>query len=252
MGFGIRGRLSRAKTELGYRFHNFLLRPNKRLSAIYYQPSDMCEPDKIMLYAMVRGLRPKRVLEIGVRWGGGARIISTALEENGEGNAVGIDPATAAFRPKRSELFGRYRLLDGYSPAAIPDAIRLLGGNIDLCLIDAMHTHDHVFADLTGVLPHLSPGAYVLLHDTFHAGINAAIEDVMADDPSITDCGFLTRHPEIGEAPVGYQGIRLLRVGDVGSKALIAASFADHGKVADFSPEIHNWDSYWNMTKEMA
>jgi cephalosporin hydroxylase len=81
-------------------------------------------------------------------------------------------------------LFGRYELLRGYSPGAVPEAVAKLGGPIDLAIIDAMHTHDHSLADFRGVAPHLAPGSHVLLHDTFHQGIDRAVAEVLAEHPA--------------------------------------------------------------------
>lgn len=257
LGLGLGAKASRLRDEAQILLSNRLWRPNlfnpksaERIGAVYWKPSDMCEPDKIMLYAIVRGFHPERVLEIGARWGSGARIISSALEDTGFGKAVGIDPETAAFRPTASDLFGRYELINGYSPEAIPLAVERLGGAIDLAFIDAMHTHDHVLADLRGVLPHIREGGHILLHDTFHAGINAAITKTIASNPSLFDCGFITRHPTINDdAPVAYQGLRLIRKGHVSGEALISQAFAEKGRTADMSPSIYNWDYYWNRVK---
>lgn len=251
MGLGLRNKYWATKNEIGIRIANAFAKPNKNISSIYMQPSDMCEPDRIMLYALIRGLRPQRVLEIGVRWGGGARIISSALEDNGSGKAIGIDPEPKAFRPSKSDLFARYELIEGYSPGAIPDAVAKLGGPIDLVLIDAMHTHDHVLADFSGVVPHLKQGSHVLLHDTFHIGINAAISEVLSANPSYVDCGFMTRHPELTDAPVAYQGLRLIRVGGVDGPSLIKDAFAKGGRdEPSISPDLFNWDHHWNRVKE--
>ena len=255
MGWGLRNRLKRAANEAHYLWVNTAGRPKlyrtgtpERLGVIYTEPSDMCIPDRVMLYALVRGLRPERVLEIGVRWGGGARIISAALEDaGGSGRVVGIDPAIDAFRARPRELFGRYDLLCGYSPAAIPEAVAKLGGPVDLAIIDAMHTHDHALADFRGVAPHLAPGGHVLLHDTFHQGIDQAVAEAQAELPGFVDCGFLTRHPEISNAPVAYQGLRLVRLGTPSSREVIARAYSHAGRPAPtFSPELLNWDYYWN------
>lgn len=252
MGLGLRNKFYRVREEISYQLQNLTTSPRKSLRAAYLQPSDMCEPDKLMLYSLVRGLRPKRVLEIGVRWGGGARIISAALQDSGgEGKAVGIDPEPTAFRPNARDLHNRYSLHEGYSPGAIDAAVKKLGGKVDFCLIDAMHTHDHVLADLSGVLPHMETGGHIALHDTFHAGINAAVGEVLAQARHVADCGFLTRHPEIKDGiPVAYQGLRLLRVGPVNDAGLISASFSEKGLTADLSPSIYNWDYHWNRIKD--
>jgi cephalosporin hydroxylase len=258
MGLGLRRKWQRLRDETRYLWANTIGRPRlfqkgtrERLGVIYTQPSDMCIPDRLMLYALIRGLRPERVLEIGVRWGGGARIIASALEDTGgSGRAVGIDPEPEAFRARSGELFGRYELLRGYSPGAIPEAVAKLGGPIDLALIDAMHTHDHVLADFQGVVPHLAPGSHVLLHDTFHQGIDRAVAEVMAEHSGFVDCGFLTRHPDLSDAPVAYQGLRLVRLGTPHSHELIAGAYQRAGRpVPEFSVDYLNWDHYWNRVK---
>ena len=256
MGLGFKTKLRRATKELRIFWANTVGRPSlhgmgtlERLGAIYTQPSDMCVPDKIMLYALVRGLRPERVLEIGVRWGSGARIISAALEDaGGSGRTVGIDPEPEAFRVRSADLFGRYELLRGYSPEAIPSAVAKLGGPIDLAFIDAMHTHDHVLADFRGVVPHLAPGSHVLLHDAFHQGIDRAVSEVLAEHPGLVDCGFLTRHPQINDAPVAYQGLRLVRFGTPDGQEVITRAYQRAGHSAPtFSPDLLNWDYHWNQ-----
>jgi cephalosporin hydroxylase len=261
MGWGLRNRLRRATDEARYLWANTVGRPRlhrtktpERLGVIYVEPSDMCVPDRVMLYALVRGLRPERVLEIGVRWGGGARIIAAALEDTGgSGRAIGIDPEPEALRARPRELFGRYEVLRGYSPTAVPEAVAKLGGPLDLAIIDAMHTHDHVLADLRGVAPHLSPGGHVLLHDTYHQGIDQAVAEVMAELPDFVDCGFLTRHPELSDAPVAYQGLRLVRLGTPNSREVIAGAYLRAGRAApEFSPDLLNWDHYWNRIKGEA
>jgi cephalosporin hydroxylase len=258
MGWGLRSKLWRAADEARYFWANRVGRPRlhrigtpERLGVIYIKPSDMCIPDKVMLYALVRGLQPERVLEIGVRWGGGARIIAAALEDTGgPGRAVGVDPEPEAFRPRARDLFGRYELLRGYSPGAIPEAVAKLGGPIDLAIIDAMHTHDHALADFRGVAPHLAPGGHVLLHDTFHQGVDRAVAEMLAEHPGFVDCGFLTRHPDIGDAPVAYQGLRLIRVGTPDSRELIAGAYQRAGHPApEFSPDLLNWDPHWNRIR---
>nr|WP_311538577.1 class I SAM-dependent methyltransferase [uncultured Bradyrhizobium sp.] len=252
-GFGLRDKFNKAKKEIAIRTANTFAKPNKNISAVYFHPSDMCEPDRIMLYALIRGLRPARVLEIGARWGGGARIISSALEDSGFGKAVGIDPEPKNFRPTPKELFHRYELMTGYSPGAIPEAVRKLGGGIDLAFIDAMHTHDHVLADFEGVIPFMAEGSHVLLHDTFHVGINRAIEEVLSANPTFVDCGFITRYPNIMDnAPVAYEGLRLVRTSTPANHITMKSVYDLTGKDASLSPEHINWDHYWNRANKSA
>ena len=247
LGLGLRSKFERAKTEAGIRIANIILRPNKNIQSIYFQPSDMCEPDRVMLYALVRGLRPSRVLEIGARWGGGARIISAALEDSGFGKAIGIDPEPQNFRPSQKNLFNHYELMEGYSPGAVPSAVAKLGGPIDFAFIDAMHTHDHVFADFNAVIPHMEAGGHVLLHDAFHIGINTAIEKVLLANPAFCDCGFLTRYPSITNGtPVAYEGLRLIRVSTPPNHDTMRKSYGLMGGKISLDPALINWDHHAN------
>jgi len=257
VGLGLRNKLSRLRGEASILLSNSLGRPSlyrgttrERVGVIFTEPSDMCVADRILLYALVRGLRPERVLEIGVRWGGGARIISSALEDVGAGKAVGIDPSPEQFRAKASELFGRYELVSGFSPEITEDAVKKLGGAVDLALIDAMHTHSHSLADLRGILPFMAEGGHILLHDTFHQGIDHTVSIVLSENAHVVDCGFISRHPEITEAPVAYQGLRLLRVGTQSSDDIIRNAYLREGKPEPaFSSDLWDWDHHWNRLK---
>lgn len=223
----------------------FNLNTAERIGCAYHEPSDMCATDRLMLYALVRGLRPATALEIGVRWGGSSRIITNAMEDNKKGSLVGIEPLTESFRVSKRDLHNRYTLKRGYSPQDLPMVLRGLQP-LDFVLIDAMHIHDAVIADFKGVLPYLNEGAHILFHDTFHQGINQAICEVLLENPILVDLGFITRDPAIG-FPVSYQGLRLVRKGAVNGEQLITESYRHQGqKVPAFSEKYWNHDEYYN------
>ena len=231
--------------------HLYNLNTPERVGCVYNEPTDMCSTDRLMLYAVVRGLRPKWGLEIGVRWGGSARIITNAMEENGIGQLVGIDPIPEALRAKPAELHGRYTIIKGYSPDVIPEAVKKLGGAVDFVFIDALHIYDAVLKDFRGVLPYLGDGAHILFHDTYHQGIDQAIRDVIKTEPDLLDLGFITRNPTVGY-PISYQGLRLVRKGGVNSERLISEAYErNNQKVPRFSPEVWNFDPYFNRIKNL-
>ena len=224
----------------------------KGLVAFIMFLSDMEIADRLMLFALVRGLRPNRALEIGVRWGNSARIITNAMEENGVGKLAGIDPGPESFRAKASELHGRYILIKGYSPQAIPIAVDKLGGALDFVLIDALHIYDARLADFRGCLPYLSEGAHIVFHGAFHVGIDQAVQDALAENGEFIDCGFLTRNAEI-RLPVAGQGLRLIRKGPVDSKQIIREGYARHHcKPPLFSSELWNYDEFYNRISAQA
>jgi predicted O-methyltransferase YrrM len=202
--------------------------------------------DRLMLFALVRGLRPNLALEIGVRWGNSARIITNAMEENRIGKLAGIDPEPGSFRAKPSELHGRYILVKGYSPQAIPAAVEKLGGKVDFVLIDALHIHDAMLADFRGCLPYLADGAHVVFHGAFHQGIDQAVCEALAENREFVDCGFITRNAEM-RLPVADQGLRLIRKGSVDGRKFIAEAFERHNCVPPpFTPELWNYDEFYN------
>lgn len=251
MKLGIRNKYSRTVRTLSHWYKNKFLRPNlynfntsERIGAVYHHPTDMCETDRIMLYSLIRGFRPVNALEIGARWGGSARIITNAMEDNGIGRLVSVDPEVSAFQIKSKELHNRHELVEGYSPQITPEAVQKLSGNLDFVFIDALHIYDAVLADFKGVIPYLNDGAHVLFHDAYHQGINAAISEVLLKDSRFVDCGFITRNPDLGH-PVAYQGLRLVRFGTQDSEEQIKQAYIskDH-EIPEFSSKYWNYDEF--------
>ncbi len=246
MGLGVKSLALKVAREVAWRARSSgeafrLAVGTNRIGAAFHYPTDMCEPDRLMIYALVRGLRPKGAIEIGVRWGGGARIISAAMEDNGEGRCVGLDPVTNAFRASRSQLHGRYSLVRGRSPEDTLRAVAALGVPVDFVFIDALHIHASALADLKGIHPHLTEGAHILMHDTFHLGIDAAARDFTKEHPNIYDLGFITRHPN-GDDKIMGQGLRLLRVGPVNSAEILADAY---GRRMPADPSaLWNYDAF--------
>lgn len=170
--------------------------------------------------------------------------MTSAMAENDVGTLVGIDPVTQAFRAKKSHLHGRYTLLEGRSPEAIPEAVRLLGGPPDFVLIDALHIHDAVLADLRGVIKFVERGAHIALHDAFHPGIREAIRKTLADTPELVDLGFITRNIAVTD-PVAYAGIRLLRLGSVDDSEIVTTAYHEVGRERPpDDPALWNYDKF--------
>jgi predicted O-methyltransferase YrrM len=152
------------------------------------------------------------VLEIGFRYGGTSHIILCALEDRGTpGRLVSIDrqPEPAV---DLAPFAHRFHLLHGSSPAAIPEAVRLLGGPIEFCFVDGDHSYRGVTADLEGVGPEMSHDGYILLHDAFRPEVRRAIQHFVGAHPKrIVDCGPIAPWPNAE----GWGGMHLLRtVGD--------------------------------------
>src|SRR5882724_4224219 len=63
----------------------FSLASNERIGIVYMARTHLSTAERLLLYTMVRGLRPERVLEIGSAYGGSASIMACAMEDNGAG-----------------------------------------------------------------------------------------------------------------------------------------------------------------------
>jgi predicted O-methyltransferase YrrM len=170
--------------------------------------------ERLYLYSFVRGFRPERALEIGVLRGGSGCIIANAMEDNGCGMVVGLDPEPRIEVRKR-DFHGRYHLILKPSPEGLQEAFQVAGGRFDFVFIDGLHMYKQVVRDIEGILPFLCDGAYILFHDAFHYGVANAISESVARIPMLHDCGFPCRTPRMDyDVLTPYNGVRLLRYAD--------------------------------------
>src|SRR5215467_7586003 len=103
-------------------FMALLRRPNiyrastpERLGIIYSAPTHLSTAERLFLYALVRGTVPQRALEIGTARGGSAAIIAAAMEDNGIGAIIGVDPERRV-EPTDRRYYGRFQFVQGNAP----------------------------------------------------------------------------------------------------------------------------------------
>jgi predicted O-methyltransferase YrrM len=127
------------------------------------------------LAGLVKQLRPRKVVEIGVASGWGSCVILAALEAAGVDDAElhGIDIAPRFFYDPAYETgqcvrevmpgwLGRYRLTTGVTAG---ECMHSIGGGIGFAFIDAHHMHPWATLDLLATMPFLDAGSWVALHD---------------------------------------------------------------------------------------
>lgn len=209
-------------------------------------PTEMSQEERGFLYALIRGCRPRRVLEIGTSEGGSALVMALAMERNGgEGQVWTIDPMpriafdAALFR-------GRVHSVVGTSPEAVEEVAGSAGGPFDLAVVDGIHIHKQAAADLAAIRPHLAEGAYVLMHDAFHFGVSEAARELVESDPSVHDVGYPCNRPRrVGER-VTHAGFRMLRIGRpaVDVAPLVEPTWAVVGQRPPLSPDLVDHD-FW-------
>ena len=61
------------------------------LNDVLNTPAQLLWEERLMLYALVRGLRPTNLLEIGSFYGGSAQLIHAAMIANGKGHLWCVD-----------------------------------------------------------------------------------------------------------------------------------------------------------------
>ena len=170
--------LRRLRTQLflavaKYRYtHNFgwLGRP------IIQMPQDI-----VALQELLWDLRPDRVIETGIAHGGSLMLHASILELlGGDRRVLGIDIDIRAPNRKAIEahpLAHRIEMIEGSSidPQVVEAARRFVqGARQVMVVLDSMHTHAHVLAELRAYSPLVTRGSYLVVCDTL-------IED-MPDD----------------------------------------------------------------------
>jgi predicted O-methyltransferase YrrM len=187
------------------------------LEVLQWAPVWMTRAERLTLFALAFGLRPRRYLEIGTLRGGSALVVAAAMAAAGHaGRLVLLDPEPQIAPEHWERLAGRATLLRARSPEALPQAQEAAGGPFDLALIDGDHTCAGVLRDAEGLLPYLADGAYVLFHDGFYSEIAQALRAFAERHPDrVTDCGLLTREVTVhaeGGNQVRWGGLRLMRI----------------------------------------
>lgn len=197
-------------------------------------PVLMLRPERILLYGLVRALRPRRILEIGTHRGGSAMIITAALDEVGAGALFCVDPEPMVAPEHQRRIAHRSTLFPGASPEILVEARAAADGPFDFVFIDGDHSRAGVLRDVEGVLPLIADGAYVLFHDAHFPEVAAAIDGELAAHPArLVDCGMLSVDRSIDEHGNVWGGLRLLRhrarspaVAEAAGRAPVVSAFA--------------------------
>lgn len=124
---------------------------------------------------LLRKVKPKKVVEIGVSSGGSANLILNAIKDIEGAKLYSIDLSTKAYKfPSKEvgfavkenfpELMNKWTLFKG---GVTSEFIEKIGGNIELAFIDTAHVTPGEKLDWLQVLPFLKEEAIVVFHDIF-------------------------------------------------------------------------------------
>jgi len=188
---------------------NYYNERQPNVERIFQAPAIMRYAERVMIYALVLGLEPERVLEIGTAHGGTAWIIVQAMDDVGRGELICVDPEPTWTWEINDDIAHRATLVTGKSPGALAECARLAGGPFDLVLIDGDHSTDAVRADVEGVLPYVSGRGRLVFHDWHHPPVWDAIQTSLAWHTNLFDAGRLTvaEIPYLGQSQGGLYSV---------------------------------------------
>ena len=132
--------------------------------------SQMSPTERRFINGLLRYYKPERVLEIGVSRGGGTVNILNAISDMPNTQLYSVDVLTADWCgieaktrfPDISD--SKWRLITGKDTSELISELAE-NGKFDFAVIDSMHLHPVESLNFLSILPYLSDGAIVVLHD---------------------------------------------------------------------------------------
>lgn len=143
------------------------------------------------LYALIRALKPQRILELGVRYGASTSHLRKAVAMNRTGSVLSVDIWAGA---------GEWipDTLAGYGVLQFEDALTYIpmlpDNSIDFVFEDMMHEREQVKAVIELLRPKLTLNAVIVHHDSEHGDEGKSIKQGIAD-AGITDYASVLIEP---------------------------------------------------------
>lgn len=133
----------------------------------YAKCSFMNDNQRAFLNGIIRKIKPKKILELGVFLGGSSIIILNAIKDLKNSNLYSIDLKSnkiigSCVKNHFHNLLKKWILFKGNVAAQFMDKI---GKNIDLVMIDTSHFEPGEILDFMMILPFLKEEAIVIIHD---------------------------------------------------------------------------------------
>lgn len=127
------------------------------------------------IFRLLREIKPKKIVEIGVAHGGSSALILNAIKDIVGAKLYSLDKSKICYRNRNKtsgyivnekfpELINKWYLFLGGITAEFMETI---SDGIDLAFIDTMHITPGEMLDFLMVLPFLKNEAIIVLHDAF-------------------------------------------------------------------------------------
>ena len=135
----------------------------------------MTTKQRMFLNGIIRKYKPKKILEVGVFWGGSSAIILNGIKDIKNSHLFSLDiknyywigQCVNQYFPK---LMNKWSLFKG---DIIAKYIEKIGNKIDLAFLDTYHFEPGEILDFLMVLPFLKERAIVIIHDIDHQITNS-------------------------------------------------------------------------------
>lgn len=154
-------------------------------------------PEGQTLYALIRALKPKRILEMGALEGCSSTHMAQALAANGVGKLLSVDiaPGTGSKLPEALRPYVTQRV--EWAGEALDSA----KSKFNLIYEDTDHSRATTRAIWEKALEKIAPGGVIISHDPFSASVGkaviAGVTDALGHDNFLmvqvppSDCGLL-------------------------------------------------------------
>lgn len=163
--------------------------------------SEMVEYERRFINGLIRYMKPKRILEVGVAEGGGSIVILNAINDIPESQLISIDllenlyydnnKKTGFTCIEKYENNNQWDLYTGKDPAELIEELAK-GGKFDFAIIDTAHVHPIESLNFLSVLPYLSEDCIVVLHDIGLYAMSPRIKGVELYE-KFPNCSFATK-----------------------------------------------------------
>jgi predicted O-methyltransferase YrrM len=195
--------------------------PFRAAEAMFFSYPDrsLCRPiDRMLLYHLVRSLRPQHVVEIGTYFAAGAEVLARALWENGAGLLHTIDPYGKIRGPALIERWDeRLRAHVRFYPSNSMEFFERLDARrmpLDLVFVDGNHNFESALFDLQSAAKRIRPGGIVVMDDANQSGPFWASKVFLEQNPGWTELGdclsLASSREPFGPLPSLFEGSKFL------------------------------------------
>ena len=126
------------------------------------------EDEVVWFYRHAEKIKPKVIVEIGIKEGGNLKILSTLLDK--DGLAIGIDyRQSIPWKMDDCECEIFHVAIDSHSEQAKQQLLEILDGRfIDVLFIDGDHSTSGMILDYDDYSPLVRPGGIIAVHDIYY------------------------------------------------------------------------------------